>query len=113
MTFPRMAAAAAVLLTTTAMASSAHAPTAHAAPVVHTYTCDRTFAGVKHKGWGWLNCAASRGAPHAGEIRGTFLIVSRRGSDPRLECGERPPDRFPSGHAELPARVVGFFCVPR
>jgi hypothetical protein len=76
------------------------------------YTCDRTFVGNKDKGWGWLNCAAANGAPVSGPVRGNFTINSRKSTDPGLQCGDRPNEYHPSGDADTPDHVVGFFCTP-
>ncbi|NDU72987.1 hypothetical protein GWI34_10125 [Actinomadura sp. DSM 109109] len=104
MLLPRIAAVAGVAV------MAAMTTPAHASPVP-TYTCDRTFAGAKHKGTGWLNCAGPQGAPSSGPITGTFQIQPRNGSGPTLQCAQQPPDYYPSGHADLPDSVTGFFCV--
>ncbi|GAA2631607.1 hypothetical protein SMC26_21920 [Actinomadura fulvescens] len=104
-------AAAAVALAVTATSPAVHAAGPSDFPVP-TYTCDQTVAGVKHKGWGWLNCAASNGAPVSGEVRGSFLIQSRTNSGPALACQQKQRDNYPSGRAQLPDQIIGFFCAP-
>ncbi|KAB2348800.1 hypothetical protein [Actinomadura rudentiformis] len=104
-------AAAAVALAVTATSPPVHAAAPSDTPIP-TYICDRTVAGVKHKGWGWLNCGASRGAPVSGEVYGTFLILSRKESDPALACQQKQRDNYPSGRAQLPDQIIGFFCAP-
>ncbi|MFG2004334.1 hypothetical protein ACGFNU_34755 [Spirillospora sp. NPDC048911] len=103
--------AAAVALAVTATSHSVHAAAPPDAPTP-TYICDKTIVGVKHKGWGWLNCAASEGAPPFGEVQGTFLILSRKNSGPTLKCRQKQRDKYPSGRAQLPDQIIGFFCAP-
>lgn len=74
------------------------------------YLCDRTHEGNKGKGWGVAHCEAVNGAPEHGEIRGAFLIDSRNGTDPTFACRDLSPDGYPSGNADLPRKVYGFYC---
>ncbi|TDC42317.1 hypothetical protein E1281_36310 [Actinomadura sp. KC345] len=112
MLLPRMAAVAGAAVAGAVVVTAMTAP-AHAAPApTYAYTCDRTFTGNKHRGMGWLNCAAPPEAPRSGPIDGTFLIQSREGSGPKLKCTKRPPDYFPAGHANLPESVTGTYCKP-
>lgn len=75
------------------------------------YLCDRTHVGNKGKGFGLAHCVALGGAPEHGEIRGDFVISPRKAGDQKFNCRDRSPDRYPSGNADLPRRVFGFFCT--
>ena len=104
--------AASVALAGAAQAKAA--PPAAAAPIREdefTYICDRTSTTTRGEGTGTENCFASPGAPTTGPIAGTFLIESRIDSDPELECEEDSEGRAPAGTAQVPGRVVGYFCT--